>query len=474
MPLAIEETTRKPVNTAPTSAMSPGIDYLKMQPDWKLPTYLWNGTEAMREAGETYLPANEGETDKAYKARLNRTFLYPVFKSTIQTLVGQAFLQDVVVEDCPPELQYLEKYFDSEGRSITEVAYECLKDQFLYGKAHGIIDYPDATNVETLADEREMRVRPYFTRVDPRDLIGWKYDRVGGENVLNQSRVQEVVVEPLVKSDGTVDQFAEIEVYQVRVFYPDGVEVYRATPNSDEPELVEFKDFTLGKVPLVTAYGEKTGFLMGRSPLLDLAWLNLQHWQSSSDQNNILHIARVPIFFAKGFNEGDLNNTVIGANRGIITSSVDAELRFVEHGGAAIDSGQESLDHLERQMYKTTANVLETSSVARQTASARQTDRVESMSIMQTMIDSLETMLEDSYRMAGEWIGVDASNVKVKIADEFSLRNDDPNPMDALQRLNLKPEQLLAEVKRRGMVSKEVTIDDIDTDAFAAADNQSA
>jgi hypothetical protein len=33
----------------------------------------------------------------------------------------------------------------------------------------------------------------------------------------------------------------------------------------------------------------------GEPPLLDLAYLNVKHWQSQSDQDNILHIARVPI-----------------------------------------------------------------------------------------------------------------------------------------------------------------------------------
>jgi hypothetical protein len=35
--------------------------------------------------------------------------------------------------------------------------------------------------------------------------------------------------------------------------------------------------------------------MMGISPLRDLAYLNVKHWQSQSDQDTILHVARVPI-----------------------------------------------------------------------------------------------------------------------------------------------------------------------------------
>lgn len=453
------------VGLQPISVMSPGLDYLKMVDDWDLPDALWNGTDAMRGKRTKYLPQNEGESNKAYEARLNRTFLYPVYKATIQKIVGQAFLNDVVVDNVPPELEYLARSFDAEGRSITEVASECLTQQFMFGKTHGLVDYPNTTGIKTLADARKANIRPYFTPVDPRDFIAWKYEKAGGEYVLTQARIQEIVVEPLVDGNGVADPFAEVEVYQVRVFFDDRVEVYRSLTNSKNEsgaELIETFPFTLGRVPLVTAYGEKTGFLMGKSPLQDLAWLSLQHWQSSSDQNNILHVARVPVFFAKGFEEGELSNTTIGANRGIVTTSENADLSYVEHSGAAIDSGQKSLEHLESQMSRTTASVLDTTSVARQTAGARETDRVESMSIMQTMIDSLETMLQDVYRVAGEWIGVDASNVKVKIAEEFTLRNDDPNPVDALERAGLTPEAMLEELKRRNIVSKDTTIDAID------------
>jgi len=433
----------------------PTIEYVKMSEDWALLNALWDGTEGMRKAGKYYLPIEEGESEKAYRARLNRTFLYPAFKSTIQRLSGQAFLKNVVVENVPAELEYLEHFFDSEGRSITEVAYDLMIDQLRFGKAHGLVDYPEATHNLTLADERALKIRPYFTRIDPRDLIGWRSRRVGGADILDQIRIQEIIVEPY-------EEFGEIEVYRVRVFYPDHVDMYRI---SEERDLdYEFtSDFTLGEIPLVTAYGEKKGFLTAQSPLQDLAWLNLRHWQSTSEQNNILHVTRVPIFFARGFEEGELTNVVFGAHRGISTTNENAEISFLEADGKAMEHGKDDLNRLEDQMHRAGADLMVSKSVARQTASARQTDRTESMSTVQTIIDSLERALEDAYELAGKWIGVDASGVNVNIGTE--LMRDDPNPIESLSKLGLSEQDLIAELKRRGLIAETVENVDLQTQA---------
>ena len=108
-------------------------------------------------------------------------------------------------------------------------------------------------------------------------------------------------------------------------------------------------------------------------------------------------------------------------------------------------------------MHRAGADLMVSKSVARQTASARQTDRTESMSTVQTIIDSLERALEDAYELAGKWIGVDASGVNVNIAPEFGIGNDFPNPAENLSALGLSEDDLLAELKRRGLVSEQVT-----------------
>ena len=67
-------------------------------------------------------------------------------------------------------------------------------------------------------------------------------------------------------------------------------------------------------VPVVECAVDADYAMRARPPLLDLAWLNLAHWQSSSDQRHILHIARVPILFARGMDTAE-SQIDIGPNR---------------------------------------------------------------------------------------------------------------------------------------------------------------
>ena len=89
--------------------------------------------------------------------------------------------------------------------------------------------------------------------------------------------------------------------------------------------------------------------MTGRPPLMDLALLNLAHWQSSSDQRHILHVARVPLLFARNLRPGE-NGLDIGPNRLIVGDSDGADLKFVEHSGSAIEAGRQDLVDLEDRM----------------------------------------------------------------------------------------------------------------------------
>ena len=444
------DVTQQPTILQPESVSSPSLEYMKMQEDWLLGIDLWGGTKAMRKRSTRWLPQEEGESDKAYNARLNKTFLYNGYKSTIQRLAGQVFYQPVQVENVPPELEYLEHDFDSEGHSITEVAHQLLEKMLRFGKTHGIMDYPSGTSDLSHWEEKELKIRPYFTEVDPRDLIAWRHKTIGGFQQLEQIRVQEFSIEPY-------NEFQEIETYRVRVFYPDRVDVHvlRVNDGEESYELEDSIPFTLGEIPLTTAYAAKTGFLVAEPPLNDLAWLNLRHWQSTSDQNTILHVARVPIFFAKGFREGELQATTLGAYKGISTTNQDASLEYIEHTGRAIGAGENDLEKLKKEMHEIGADLLVSRSVDRQTASARSIDRAESLSMLQTMVLSLTRMLENCYELAGKWIGVDASGVSVTIGSEFSVPVS-ANPVDDLKALGLSDEDMLKEAKRRGILDQSV------------------
>ncbi|MGT3256396.1 DUF4055 domain-containing protein, partial [Yersinia enterocolitica] len=75
------------------------------------------------------------------------------------------------------------------------------------------------------------------------------------------------------------------------------------------------------------------GFMRGTPPLIDLAMLNIKHWQSQSEQDNILHVARVPLLSVFGLE--DKEELTVGAS--VATRFDDRTkqgLEYTEHSGA--------------------------------------------------------------------------------------------------------------------------------------------
>ena len=81
----------------------------------------------------------------------------------------------------------------------------------------------------------------------------------------------------------------------------------------------------LGFVPVVDLVLEKTGFFAGRPPLMELAYLNVKHWQSQSDQDNIVHYVSVPLLQYRG--SEDVQNVVAAAGN-MISVGADGELNY--------------------------------------------------------------------------------------------------------------------------------------------------
>jgi hypothetical protein len=118
--------------------------------------------------------------------------------------------------------------------------------------------------------------------------------------------------------------------------------------------------------------------MAGAPALQDLADLNVAHWQSQSDQRNILHVARVPILFGAGIPDDVEGQPGFKVSAGSFTRATDpaAKLMFVEHSGAAIGAGDADLKNLEFQMQAMGLQLSSRSRAARpQPALSRMTSR---------------------------------------------------------------------------------------------------
>ncbi len=386
---------------------TPGLAHQEAEKcgEWKLLDALKGGTRKMRTL--TFLPRNPRESDKAYFFRSERSFLHPGFKGAIDALTSLPFQKPLTIEPGGPldkRLVALEKDCDRQGTRLHDFAQLLDEEAMTYRCVHVLTDYPSMQVGVTRADDAALDRRPYFCAISPRNLIRWSSATNGaGKSELSSIAILEEKIES--KTPGSRE---EVKVQYVREITRTTWTIYKKGETGAWAEQASGKN-TLGRIPLRTAVYDKDG-----PPLLDLAWTNLRHFQSESDGDTALSFARIPLLFGSGLSEAEVESiNEVGPGMGVFARAADADLKHVEHAGAAIEAGRLHAKDLMEQMVAMGAQPLIQSTSATATGEAREDKRANCK--RQEWANSLAHMLEGAYADAAEWIGV-------KLPEKFAVK----------------------------------------------------
>jgi hypothetical protein len=427
----------------------------------RLPKALMGGTEAMRKEGHEYLPMETGESPPKYEARLRRTVLLETYSRTIEKLVGQIFKEPVTVSDENTEDQ--KEWFkdiDRQGNDLTVFFTRQMKIGIHEGATFWLVEYPPSPG-KSLADHKRVGARPYLVKVDPDQVIGWRYTQTNGPAKLVQLRIREKHTKPK-------GLYGEEVVHRVRLLTPGAWEVHEESNGewgiAIDDDGNEMKGTTnLDYIPVVCLFlGEMASEMTCRPPLLPLAHLSATHWQSSSDQRNILHYARMMTWFGKGLNADDDGNILMGANRVITSDNEYGDLKVVEHSGAAIGAGRQDLEDLKTEMalFGLSLMIGKTGTV---TATEKGIDKGENDSALYTWVRSLNSALSRTLKIMCDYVNQEPTG-HIRANDDFSnwLSDEDSALLINAFEANLLPrETVIQELIIRGVITQEIDLVDI-------------
>lgn len=428
---------------------------------------LMEGTSAMRKAAGKFMPIWPNEDKKAYANRLAVATLFPAYQHTVKILAAKPFSKPLTYsKDVPKRLLKWCEDIDLQGRNLHVFAAGLCEDALARGHCGILVDYPKAVGVRTQADEAAAGVRPYFVHVHPGNILGWKSQRLNGAWALTQLRLLEMVTE----EDG---EFGEKLIEQVRVLSIGAWRIYRQSKNADGKlawTLFDEGTTTLKAIPFVPVYGQRLGFLRSQPPLLELAHNNVKHWQSQSDQDTIMHVARVPILVLAG---GDENSEItVGAGTAVKLPQ-GATLTFTEHTGDSIEAGAKSLKDLEDQMRQTGAELL-VIKPGNTTEAQTLADNEPGMCALQRTAEGLEDALDAALQIMAAWVG-EPSGGNVTVYKDFGAATLAEASAELLLKSNmagrLSDRSYFEELQRRGIVSSDRTWD---TEAERISDQQPA
>lgn len=433
-------------NTVATQSTAVG----KAAVPWPMLSALMGGTAAMRKAGKLFLQPWPKEDEDAYKARLQTSVLHNVFLKTVRVMAAKPFVQDAVITPpIPAELAEIEEDCDRQNSSLNEFFADRFIECLAFGLTGVLVDY-SGNGGRTVEDDKKTGARPYFCAYPCQSILGW---RVGDDGKLSQLRLLENITEH-------IGEFGEKEIQQVRVLQVGTWAIYR---KNDKDEWVLHGDgaTSLDCIPFVFFYGVKNGFGLGESPLLDLAYQNVEHWQSSSDQQSILHVARVPILFARGFGDSSI---IIGAGMATKSDDEHAELKWVEHSGAAIAAGSESIAALEQRMKESGAELL-VKRAGNTTATQVLSENEANRSTLENTIDEFESSAEQCVQLAAKWVG--SSYVpEIEFFKDFAIGANDSDMATILEAKKegvIAPDRVKKEMIRRNMIAPDSANDAMPT-----------
>lgn len=419
---------------------------------------LMGGTKSMRQAEQAYLPRFPAESNEAYQARLNSSFLFNGFKKTVQDMTGRVFTKSVEIEG--EVLKEEHRNIDMQGRDLSAFARDVFEAGLSgCGLSFIMVDAPPRDGSETRAEDLAGNLRPYLVHVAVEEVLGWKSTTVGSRTVLEQFRIMETV-----ELQDAMDEFKTVSVEQVRVLtLVEGrvnVRLYRRVAETEEWSIFDEFGTEATEITVVPFYASRTGFLTAEPPLEDLADKNVEHWQSASDQRNILHAARVPILHATGRDPDD-GALVVSAGTATTSRNPNAKLEWVEHTGAAIEAGRNDLKDIEFQMQVLGLQLLVAGT---ETATGASLDAAKETAPLAMIADNLKDALEQALRWFTMYQG-NEQDVAVKVNKDFGVTMLTPQELTvmltAVNTGNMPRRVFVEEMKRRGFIAE-----DTDTSAY--------
>jgi hypothetical protein len=459
----------------PIKVDTPLEDYINFMEILKPLDTLMGGTRAMRAAKTEYLPQEKEEDTNDYNTRLSRTYLVNYFKNTISKLAGEVFSKPIVIpEEMPEDLEPIIENVDNNGDDITQFALKGFRKALHQGIGFILVDYPQVTlkteggvkffldsdnlwKPWTKANEKKQGLRPNWVRIDAQQIIGWRVESINGRETLTQIRIFEIVQEP----DG---DYGQKDVKQIRVFTPHTWELHQETEGG-EYELVNQGTNNLGYIPLVVSYiGEKVKPLIVSPPLEGLADLNIAHWQSTSDQRNILHYARLVVYFGSGI--GD--EITFGPNKFVTTDEPDAKLQVVEHSGHAIGAGRQDIQDLENQMsmYGLTYLMPRTGSI---TATEKAIDKSENDSALKSWALTWQSAINQALKITADYINIenkdDLPEATMNLDFRTFMADVEAKILIDAQAKGIIPRSLvIEELQRRGIIKEDTDLIELESE----------
>tara|TARA_R110000744_G_scaffold113959_1_gene213187 strand:- start:3386 stop:4867 length:1482 start_codon:yes stop_codon:yes gene_type:complete len=441
-------------------------EYVKFLDENRLASTLMEGTSAMREAGELYLPKFPAEEKTSYSRRKASSYLNPAFSDAITKQSAKPFSRPIVIENresLDSRVDVMIDNVDGRGTSITALGKQAFSSAATYRRVFLFTDFSNTVLPEgaTRADEANAGGRPSTFIIRDVDFFNWDFAEDGSYSEIRYYTTELVPSGKFGKKRQSVI-FRWFKTYWekfIEMSDEDASEDFIELSGSKNWQLTETRSHGLGAIPI-----EEISLRQERTTNAELAETVLEHYQEQSDQKTIVHFSRTGVWLATGFGEDELKGFTVGPNALVEGQDSDAKLAVVEHTGSAVAIGRAELQILEDRMEALSLKPMVQRSSGDVTATEVSTNSVSACSDIRSWGILVQEGLTNCLEWAHKWVGADfKEDVKVSIYDDYSIEGSSVDKdwlLNAWSQDGISKKLFLEESKRRGMIDARVDIEE--------------
>lgn len=438
----------------------------RMREASELPDDLVGGNRRMRENSMKWLPKETKEAFDHYQIRVNRSTCFPFYKDAVTNLSSKPFARPVMIDGLSERFSEFLRDVDGTGKSMTVWCRDLMRDAIHRGMAHVLVDA--YTPEDSLRGQMNRRV--FAKVIDPLRVLDI------GDDTTADGRVVVTYVRMLVsrtEKDGT---FGSKTIHTiVELDRPLGGEGQRREwtyqESSKEWSIRSTQAYNPGGegIPFFTFYTNQTGEYEAEPALEDLAYVNLAHFQSRADHAHVMRVARLITLVLTGWTTGmqrdpqtkGSQEVTLGPLNKIQSAAADAKASFLEPSGRSIELSFQDMESLAKEAHRLGARYL-SSGKSHVTAHSVIMDQAKLSNDLYSFCIRMESELQNILLAAGEWLGVDASNVQIHINKDWDSAVDMDGASKALASLGdvMSPRQKLMEAIRHGVLRPEFPIEE--------------
>jgi hypothetical protein len=385
---------------------------------WKRCRDSYEGEDAVKGAGEVYLPKLSGQDGREYGAYVKRALYYGAVGRSVDGFVGAIVRKPPSIK-LPGKMDGFEKDTTASGIGLTEFIKKLSCEDLLAGRVGILVDFD------------EVAKRAYLLAYTAESITNWGKDFI----VLKESAFVE---------DGA-DRFALKEIEQYRELLIDGgiykVRVWRKKEKSaagDAEEWTVFEELTptklgvsLAEIPFfwLSCFGQSDK--VEKPPLLSLVDVALSHYRSSADLEHGRHFTALPTLYVTGVK--DTTTPIhVGAQAAILLGDAASKVGYAEFSGQGLGSLEKALESKEHMMAVLGAAVF---ADQRKGVEAAETARIRTSgetSLLMGIVNSVEETLEAALRKAADWMNIPGDGIDIAINRDFVDTTLDPQTLAGL------------------------------------------